>query len=210
MEINDTYRTIESETTAIFKDKGSKFIAYAYPISGEDDVKELVQSLKKEHFNARHHCYAWRLGAQGQRYRANDDGEPSGTAGRPILGQLQSFEVTNVLIVVVRYFGGTLLGVSGLINAYKTSANMVLGEAAIVERIVEKQFDLRFEYPLQNAVMKVIKDDQLEIISSKYTLDCELRISVRLNKIEATIAKLDKIDGVTVEEIDDTCSLASD
>lgn len=210
MEINDTYRTIESEATAIFKDKGSKFIAYAYPISKEEEVKELVQILKKEHFNARHHCYAWRLGPQGQRYRANDDGEPSGTAGRPILGQLQSFEVTNLLIVVVRYFGGTLLGVSGLINAYKTSANLVLSEGTIVERIVEKQFDLRFEYPLQNAVMKVIKDEQLEIVSSQYTLDCELRISVRLNKIEAAVSKLNKIDGVTVEEIDDTCSLASD
>jgi len=112
--------------------------------------------------------------------------------------------------VVVRYFGGTLLGVSGLINAYKTSANLVLSEATIVERIVEKQFDLRFEYPLQNAVMKVIKDEQLEIVSSQYTLDCELRISVRLNKIEAAVSKLNKIDGVTVEEIDDTCSLASD
>lgn len=210
MENNDTYRTIESASTATFKDKGSKFIAYAYPILSETEVKELVQALKKEHFSARHHCYAWRLGAKGERYRANDDGEPSGTAGRPILGQLQSLEVTNMLIVVVRYFGGTLLGVSGLINAYKTSANLVLSEATIVERIVEKQFDLRFEYPLQNAVMKVIKDEQLEIVSSQYTLDCELRISVRLNKIEGAVSKLNKIDGVTVEEIDDTCSLASD
>jgi uncharacterized YigZ family protein len=210
MENNDTYRTIESASTAIFKDKGSKFIAYAYPILSENEVKELVQALKKEHFSARHHCYAWRLGAKGERYRANDDGEPSGTAGRPILGQLQSFEVTNVLIVVVRYFGGTLLGVSGLINAYKTSANLVLNEASIVERIVENLFTLRFEYPLQNAVMKIIKDEQLEIVNSQYTMDCELTISVRLNKIEAVVSKLEKVDGVTVEKIDDSCSLASE
>lgn len=203
MEGKDTYRTIAQPTTAIFKDKGSKFLAYSYPISTEEEAKERIQALKKEHFSARHHCYAWKVGAGGEHFRANDDGEPSGTAGRPILGQILSFDVTNVLIVVVRYFGGTLLGTSGLINAYKTSSSLALQEASIVEEIVKKQFLLKFEYPLQNQVMKIIKDDQLDILKSNYTGDCELLIAVRLNSISSSVKKIEKIEGVTIKEIEE-------
>lgn len=203
MENKDTYRTIEKPTTAIFKDKGSKFIAYTYPISSEEETKELIQALKKEHFGARHHCYAWRIGAKNERYRANDDGEPSGTAGRPILGQIQSFEITNILIVVVRYFGGTLLGTSGLINAYKTASNLALQEASIIEKVIKKEFMLSFEYPLQNQVMKVIKDEQLEIKRSEYSNDCELYIAIRLCKVDISVSKFEKIEGVRIKEIEE-------
>jgi uncharacterized YigZ family protein len=199
MELKDTYKTIEHPAMGLFKDKGSKFIAYVYPVQSEETIKEHVQALKKEHFSARHHCFAWRLGPTGEHYRANDDGEPSGTAGRPILGQLQSNELTNILIVVVRYFGGTLLGVSGLINAYKLAATDVISNAIVVERIIEKPIRLTFEYPIQNQVMRVLKDEQLEIVSSRYEMDCQITIAVRLKKFDQIMSKLVKIEGVTVE-----------
>ena len=136
--MEDTYKTIEKPSEGLFKDKGSKFISFAFPVDNEEEIKEIVQSIKKEHHSARHHCYAWRLGADQLLFRANDDGEPSSTAGKPILGQIQSFDLTNILIVVVRYFGGTLLGVSGLINAYRNAALDAINQAEIVEKLVEK------------------------------------------------------------------------
>jgi uncharacterized YigZ family protein len=197
---NDTYTTIEGSAEGLFKDKGSKFIAYIYPISSEDEVKDLLQVIKKEHFSARHHCYAYRLGNFGNIYRTNDDGEPSGTAGKPIYGQLLSNDLTNVLIVVVRYFGGTLLGVSGLINAYKNAAADAIQNAVPITRIIEDQFLITFDYPLQNRVMKMIKDEQLDIVNSVFELDCRLTLNVRLNKSDMMMKKFQSIYGLTIEK----------
>jgi uncharacterized YigZ family protein len=198
---DDTYKTIEGSAEGLFKDKGSKFIAYIYPISSEEEVKEILQVIKKEHFSARHHCYAYRLGNFGHIYRANDDGEPSGTAGKPIYGQLLSNDLTNVLIVVVRYFGGTLLGVSGLINAYKNAAADAIQNAILITRIIEDQFLVTFDYPLQNVVMKMIKDEHLEIANSVFGLDCRLTLNVRLNKSDMMMKKFQSIYGVTIEKL---------
>lgn len=196
--INDTYLTIQKNAEGLFKDKGSKFLAFAYPIKSEDEVKSIVHELKKEHYSARHHCYAYRMGPNGEQYRANDDGEPSGTAGRPILGQLLSNELTNTLIVVVRYFGGTLLGVSGLINAYKNAAADVISQSEIITRIIEKKYLLEFDYTLQNSVMRIIKEAELEVLDAKYDMNCTLTLSVRLNKEEEALGKLNKIDQLKV------------
>jgi len=197
----DTYKTIAEKSEGLFKDKGSKFIAYMYLIYSEEEVKDIVQRIKKEHFSARHHCYAYRLGNYGEKYRSNDDGEPSGTAGKPILGQLLSNELTNVLIVVVRYFGGTLLGVSGLIQAYKSAAADAIQNASIITKIIEDKIQLRFDYPIQNTVMKVIKDEQLTIENSEFGMECTMQISVRISKKELIISKFKKIIGLTILEL---------
>lgn len=197
----DTYRSIKENAEGLFKDKGSKFIAYAYPVDTEKEIKDIIQDLKKQHYSARHHCYAYRLGPKGEDYRANDDGEPSGTAGRPIHGQLLSNELTNVLVVVVRYFGGTLLGVSGLINAYKTAAANVLANAEIVTHIIDNHYDLTFDYPLQSSVMRIIKEDELSIVNAVYEMNCKLTVAVRLNKEEEVLGKFNKIDQLKVDLI---------
>ncbi|HKM93891.1 MAG TPA: YigZ family protein [Prolixibacteraceae bacterium] len=202
MDIKDTYLTIDLPSEGIFKDKGSKFLAFAYPLTDESKVKNIVQNLKKEHHSARHHCFAFKIGNQGEQYRANDDGEPSGTAGRPILGQLNSYNLTNILVVVVRYFGGTLLGVGGLINAYKNATIEALENASIVEKIIETHYQLRFDYPLQNTVMKVLKDFNTDITNSQFEMDCRLSIAVRLSNEEAVINILNKIDGLSLSKIE--------
>ncbi|HNZ71068.1 MAG TPA: YigZ family protein [Prolixibacteraceae bacterium] len=201
MSVQDTYQTVEGSAEGLFKDRGSKFIAFIFHVEKEEEIKETIQHIKKEHFSARHHCYAYRLGYYGEKYRANDDGEPSGTAGKPIHGQLLSHNLTNTLIVVVRYFGGTLLGVSGLINAYKNAAADAILNASIVTRIIENNYRLKFGYPLQNAVMKIIKDEQLEVVSASYELDCTLEIKVRINKTDTVTEKLATIIGLTVEPL---------
>lgn len=196
METNDTFKTIASASEGLFKDKGSKFIAYAYPVKTEDEIKEHIKVLKDQHYKARHHCYAFRLGKHGDMYRANDDGEPSGTAGRPIYGQLLSFELTNILVVVVRYFGGTLLGTSGLINAYKTAASEVLSQATLIDVIVSDIYQLRFDYTIQSLVERVIKEFDLNIASAVYEMDCTYEIEVR-KSISAMVAdKFEKIEGL--------------
>ena len=198
---DDTYKTIALPSEGIFKDKGSKFISYAFPVSDEESVKEIVQRIKKEHYSARHHCYAYRLGFSGENYRVNDDGEPSGTAGKPIYGQLLSKDLTNILVVVVRYFGGTLLGVSGLINAYKSATVDVIANSEIVTKIILKRFRLQFDYMTQNSVMKIIKDEQLEIVKSEYHMYCILEVLVRLQKEENILEKVRKIEGLKIDEI---------
>lgn len=201
MEINDTYKTLEHPSEGLFKDKGSKFLAFAFPVEDEEEIKPIIQQLRKEHHSARHHCFAWRLGFDGANYRVNDDGEPSGTAGRPIYGQMLSFGVTNTLIVVVRYFGGTLLGVSGLINAYKSAAMLALQNSTIVEKPVEKQVRVVFGYPAQNTVMKIIKDIGAEVKQSVYNLDCTIVVSVRLGKFESLLEQLSKIEGAKTDVV---------
>jgi uncharacterized YigZ family protein len=196
MLFEDTYLTISAPAEALFKDKGSKFITYAYPVTTEEEVKQYLQQLKKEHFNANHHCYAFRLGADKMVFRANDDGEPANTAGRPILGQIQSKDLTNILIVVVRYFGGTLLGVSGLINAYKTSTTEVIAVADIITKTVEEIYEVQFEYFQMNDVMKIMKDNSLKIINQQFDVSCSIIFSVRrnnANKVNAAIKDIDKI-----------------
>ena len=176
----DTYKTIDiaSEET-LFKEKGSKFFGYAFPVLSEDDVKDCLEVLKKKHHSARHFCYAYQIGVEHTQYRANDDGEPNNSAGLPIYGQIQSFEVTNTLIVSVRYFGGTKLGVGGLISAYKKSAQLALTASEIIEKTINVQFKLTFNYDLMNPVMRIIKEKQIEIVHQKLEMDCTHIISVR-------------------------------
>lgn len=180
----DSYKTIEKKSTGYFKDKGSKFYSFAYPLQAENEVKEIIAALKKEHHSARHHCYAWQLGTETFRTRANDDGEPSSTAGKPILGQIQSYGVTNILIVVVRYFGGTLLGVSGLINAYRNAASDALNNAEIIEKIIETRFEISFTYNELNSVMHILKQENYTIESTDFKESCSLVFSVRKSETE--------------------------
>jgi len=178
----DTYKTIAEAATGLFKDKGSKFLAFAFPVENEEQIKQHIQTLKKEFFDARHHCYAYRLGLNGELWRANDDGEPSSTGGKPILGQLLSQELTNVLIVVVRYFGGILLGASGLIVAYRNAAADALNNARIVEKIAKDEIEFSFHYNDMNAVMKLLKEEQADILQQHFDMECAMKIAVRKNK----------------------------
>lgn len=198
--MNDAYNTITKESTGYFKDKGSKFYAYAYPLQNEDEVKDILAVLKKEHHSARHHCYAWRLGTETIKTRANDDGEPSSTAGKPILGQLQSFELTNILVVVVRYFGGTLLGASGLINAYKQATMEALHHADIESKLIEISYQLNFEYTLLNTVMNTLKKEALNIVSTDFQESCSLVFSARKSEAAKAHKVFAELFGVTIKE----------
>ncbi len=176
---DDTYRTLAAPAEGLYKEKGSKFLAFAYPVRTTDEVKAHLDELRKQYFDARHHCYAYILGPNKDAYRANDDGEPSGTGGRPIHGQLLSADLTDTLIVVVRYFGGILLGASGLANAYKTAARDAIDHAQIVERTIDVRYRLNFEYALMNDVMRILKDFELKPENQHFDLDCSLEVSVR-------------------------------
>ena len=176
----DSYKTIiQASKEGLFKDRGSKFYGYAFPVTNEEEIKEKIELLKKQHYNARHWCYAWQLGKNYDHYRANDDGEPSNSAGMPIYGQLQSFNVTNILVVVVRYFGGTKLGVGGLIKAYKNAAKLALENSIIIYKTIDEVFLIKFEYPEMNTIMRIIKDENISIINQKMELDCQFIISIR-------------------------------
>ncbi|MFW5774580.1 MAG: IMPACT family protein [Tangfeifania sp.] len=200
--MKDTYKTIAEKSKGYFKDKGSKFLAYAYPVNSEDETKPILEQLKKDHHNARHHCYAWRLGKEEITYRTNDDGEPSSTAGKPILGQLQRFNVTDIFLVVVRYFGGTLLGTSGLINAYKTAAADALCNAKIVTKIIEEKYKLHFTYALLNDVMTIIKQENLSIVDTQFETECDLIFSVRKSESERTESIFQNFYGVDIKKTD--------
>jgi uncharacterized YigZ family protein len=191
--INDKYKTIKATATGIYKEKGSKFLAFAYFVETENDVKIILSQIRKEYFDARHHCYAYRLGADGVIFRTNDDGEPSGTAGRPIFGQILSHEITNVLIVVVRYFGGIKLGTSGLIHAYKTATADAINNAEIVEKIEMQTLTFNFAYNVMNDVMKLVKDEKIEILEQTMDADCQIKMLVAKSKTATIIAKLNKI-----------------
>jgi uncharacterized YigZ family protein len=187
-EVKDTYCTIaEPSNEVLFKEKNSKFFGYAFPIQNEEEVKLHLEQLKKQHFSARHWCYAYQLGTDKISYRANDDGEPNNSAGMPIYGQIQSFELTNVLVVVVRYFGGVKLGVGGLIAAYKSAAQMALENAIIIEKTIDVHFQLFFEYKNMNKVMRIVKEKNLEIIHQEMTENCILTIATRKKNAEKIV-----------------------
>lgn len=199
MLFQDSYKTIEAPAEGIFRDRGSKFIGYAYPIQSEEDIKSIVQNLKAEHPKARQHCWAVRLSSDRSVFRINDDGEPSGTAGRPILNTLLSHDLTQTLIVVVRYFGGTLLGVPGLINAYKTAAAEAVLAANIIEKTINDRYQLVFGYLQLNEVMKLIKDKQLKIISQEMNNDCELVVEIRQADVNQLIGQFEKIPNLKLK-----------
>ena len=190
MEMQDQYRSIAAPSEGLFKDNGSRFIALAYPVETEEEVKSIVAGLRKEYHDARHHCYAYRLGYKGDLWRASDDGEPSGSAGRPILGQIDSIGLSDILVVVVRYFGGIKLGIPGLIRAYKTSTADALSSAQIVDKIASRHFRLQFEYLSMNAVMKVLKDMDLPQKAQNFGESCSLETSVRLASVEDFIQRI--------------------
>ncbi|QNM86804.1 YigZ family protein [Polaribacter pectinis] len=199
----DVYKTIEKPSKeTLFKEKGSKFFGYAFPVLTEDDVKDCIEELKKKHHSARHFCYAYQIGIENIKYRANDDGEPNNSAGLPIYGQIQSFEVTNILIVSVRYFGGTKLGVGGLISAYKNSAQLALEASNILEKTIDVHYQLKFNYDLMNAVQRIIKEKNIDIINQKLEMDCEYIISVRKNDAEAIFNVFDNLYKVEVKELE--------
>lgn len=203
--MKDTYRTIvKPSQEVLFKEKNSKFFGYAFPVSSEEEAKEHLEALKKKHHQARHWCYAWQTGKEEENfaYRANDDGEPSNSAGMPIYGQIQSFDVTDILIVVVRYFGGVKLGVGGLIQAYKTAAQMALENSRIVKRTVDKIFEVHFDYPEMNIVMRTIKEHNLKILKQDLGLDCKIYLSVRKKDAEDIYEKFHGMYKVNIKEME--------
>ncbi|PZQ92232.1 MAG: YigZ family protein [Flavobacterium johnsoniae] len=185
MEVKDTYRTLDFPSEEVlYKEKNSKFFGYAFPISSEEEAKEILDSLRKQHHSARHWCYAFQIGTEKIHFRANDDGEPSNSAGMPIYGQIQSFEITNVLVVVVRYFGGIKLGVGGLIVAYRAAAQMALEASEIVEKTIDIHYLISFDYKNMNKVMRVIKEKNLDIVSQKMEMSCEIELKTRKKNAE--------------------------
>jgi uncharacterized YigZ family protein len=200
---NDSYKTIikPSEET-LFKDRNSKFFGYAFPVLNEEDVKDFLEELKKKHHTARHFCYAYQLGIEEIKYRANDDGEPNNSAGMPIYGQIQSYDVTNILIVSVRYFGGTKLGVGGLINAYKSSAQITLEASEILEKTIDVFFQLNFEYDMMNKVMRIIKEKNIHIQDQKMELACEFIITIRKKEAKSVFNVFKNLYKVAIKVVD--------
>jgi uncharacterized YigZ family protein len=199
MLFEDTYLTIENSAEGQFRDRGSKFLAFAFPINAEKDVKELLTRLRAEHPKANHHCWAMRLSPDRSIFRVNDDGEPAGTAGRPILNVLLSRNLTNILVVVVRYFGGTLLGVPGLINAYRTAAEEALNNAVTIEKTVNDVYSISFNYQQMNEVMRIIKEENPVVLNQQFDNDCVLQISIRKMQVNQVLGKLNKLDRVVVK-----------
>jgi len=197
---NDTYRTVASPAEVVFKDRGSKFLAFSYHVVSAEEAMSHVEELRKKYYDATHHCFAYRLGPEGETFRANDDGEPSGTAGRPILGQLLSNDVTDCLIVVVRYFGGTKLGVPGLINAYRESAAAVIAASVVEERTVDSEIRVDFSYMSMNEVMKTVKDMQPRIVEQRFDNLCSMTLAVRRGMADALVSRLQKIEGAAIVE----------
>ena len=200
-QIRDSYKSIASESRGLFKDKGSRFIAHDYPVETEEEVKEIVAALKKEYYDARHHVYAYRLGYLGDKFRANDDGEPSGSSGRPVLGQIDSNELSDILVVVVRYFGGIKLGIPGLIRAYKTATADAIANAEIVEKIACKRYKVHFGYMGMNSVMKVFKDMGLDQKNQQFDMECSMETNVRLSQVDTFLERMGDVEGCHVEEI---------
>ena len=196
IQMTDTYKTILTPSEGIYKEKGSKFLSFAFPVNSIDEVKELVKTFKKDYYDARHVCYAYMIGTELKEWRANDDGEPSGTAGRPIVGQINSRELTNILVIVVRYFGGILLGTGGLTVAYKEATSDALNQAEIIEKTVNCKFTIHFEYTLMNNVMRIVKETNALILEQSYENECFMILSIRQQEVDFLKAKLSKTEGV--------------
>ncbi len=201
MLFDDSYKTIVDHTEGFFKDRGSKFISHAYPVKTEKDVKEILTQLRKDYYDARHHCYSYILNPDKSAYRINDDGEPSGSAGKPIHGQLLSYDLTNTLVVVIRYFGGTKLGIPGLINAYREATRDALDKAKIVTLTVNEYFEIEYEYPLMGNVMRIIKDENLEQINTQFEINCKIEMRVRKNDYPKIEKAFGKIHGVRLKHL---------
>jgi len=199
--MDDSYKTLESPAEGIYREKGSRFLAFGFPVKNEADIRNILASMRKKYHDARHHCYAYRLGPEGENYRVNDDGEPSGTAGKPIHGQLLSGSLTNVLVVVVRYFGGTLLGTGGLIVAYRSAAADMLSKAKIIERLVEVKIQLIFPYDMMNAVMKILKEDSIVSSRADFNTLCTMIVKVRLSSLDKFTGRIRMISGLQFETL---------
>ena len=199
--VEDSYKSISGHSEGLFKDNGSRFIAHAYPVETEEEVRSIVSALRKEYYDARHHCYAYRLGYKGDVFRASDDGEPAGSSGRPILGQIDSNGLSDVLVVVVRYFGGIKLGIPGLIRAYKTSTADAISNANIVEKIASRRFRVVFGYMSMNSVMKVMKDLNLSQSNQQFDMECSLQTVVRLTLVDSFLERMADVEGCRVEEV---------
>lgn len=201
MKTPDTYLTIECKGEGLYKEKGSKFIALAYPVTTEDEIKPILANLRKEYHDARHYCYAYQLGVDKKKFRANDDGEPVNSAGQPIFGQIKSNNLTNVVVIVIRYFGGKLLGVGGLVNAYRTAAADALSHAKIINKTVSDLYELTFAYTIINDIMRLIEEEKLTIVKQTFEANCTIRIGVRLGKSEAIKKRIEKSPEVTIKYI---------
>lgn len=199
MLFEDSYQEIKTNSEALFKDRGSKFIAKAYPVYSEEEVKEILSDLRKEYYDARHHCYSYILNPDKSAFRINDDGEPSGSAGKPIHGQLLSYDLTNILVVVIRYFGGTKLGIPGLINAYRTATKEALNSNTIIKKTLNDVYSLKFEYPLMNVVMRMIKDENLIQLMSQFELSCYMEIAVRKKESQRVQKLMENIYGLNIK-----------
>lgn len=193
---SDSFKTIKSFAQGVYKEKGSRFMAFAYPFSRQEEIKAILDKIRKEHHDARHHCFAYMIGHERLIWRVNDDGEPSGTAGKPILGQINSYGLTNILIVVSRYFGGTLLGVSGLINAYKTAAATAIQNAEIIEASVQEYYEIIYPYPVMNDVMKIVKDENLGHADQTFDIECCIIVNFRISAREKILNRFSRIDGL--------------
>ena len=201
---SDTYKTIKSSSSGLYKEKGSRFVSIAIPIADQKEIKPIIDSIKKEHHEARHHCYAYMIGHERSIWRVNDDGEPSGTAGRPILGQINSTGLTNIIIIVCRYFGGTLLGVSGLINAYRSAAASAIANGEVVERTVQDYFEIKFPYSSMNDVMKILKEENLGQSQQSFELECSILVNFRQSVRVKVLNRLSRVEGIKYRYIE-TC-----
>lgn len=199
---DDSYKTISGPAEGMFKDKGSRFISFAFPVSSQEEIKSIIEKIRKEHHDARHHCYAWMLGQDRLRFRVNDDGEPSGTGGKPILGQINSLELTNILIVVSRYFGGTLLGVSGLINAYRTATLDCLENAAVVEKYLHDYYLIAFPYVAMNDVMRILKDENINQSDQVFDIDCSMKINFRISARDKVLSRFSRVEDLELKYLE--------
>lgn len=195
--MNDVFKTITAPSEGVYKEKGSRFMAFAFPVSTEEQIRKILDELKDKYYDARHHCYAWQLGAEGTVFRANDDGEPSSTAGKPILGQIRSNGLTDILIVVVRYFGGIKLGVPGLINAYREAASAALSNAVVKEKTLDAVFRIRFDYLEMNSVMRIIKEETPDVVERSFDSECEMLLSIRQKNMPRLRARLEKVKSLS-------------
>ncbi len=189
----DEFLTVKNSAEVLYKEKGSKFYGIVSPVNNEEDIKTRLEEIKSIHHEARHHCYAYRYGIEDEHIRMNDDGEPSSTAGKPIYGQILSHNLTNVLVVVVRYFGGTLLGTRGLIRSYKTAADEAIKNATIVKKVITEKYILQFDYGLMNEVMKLLHEENMVPLNKEFTATCKFTIGIRKNKVQETLAKFEKL-----------------